>query len=121
MSYDPVEPSVLQPEQLQRARSDDALSPLPRRLPRRAEGRRLAHAGDRSPLALANREIGQLPPAAKAAAGKRSARRARRSSRRWRSASTSSGPTVTPGLLVEEAVDVTLPVGPPSWKVPGIR
>lgn len=30
-----------------------------------------AHAGDRSPLALANREIGALPPAAKADAGKR--------------------------------------------------
>ena len=32
---------------------------------------RLAHIGDRSPLALANREIGALPPAAKAEAGKR--------------------------------------------------
>lgn len=32
---------------------------------------RLAHAGDRSPLSLANREIGALPPAAKAEAGKR--------------------------------------------------
>ena len=32
---------------------------------------RLAHTGDRSPLALANREIGALPPAAKAEAGKR--------------------------------------------------
>jgi phenylalanyl-tRNA synthetase alpha chain len=32
---------------------------------------RLAHAGDRSPLALANREIGALPPAAKVEVGKR--------------------------------------------------
>ncbi len=32
---------------------------------------RIAHTGDRSPLALANREIGALPPAAKAEAGKR--------------------------------------------------
>src|SRR5260370_32860865 len=32
---------------------------------------RLAHAGDRSPLKLANREIGALPPAARAEAGKR--------------------------------------------------
>jgi phenylalanyl-tRNA synthetase alpha chain len=32
---------------------------------------RLAHAGDRSPLSLANREIGALPPAAKAEVGKR--------------------------------------------------
>ncbi len=32
---------------------------------------RLDHAADRSPLALANREIGALPPAAKAEAGQR--------------------------------------------------
>ncbi|MEY2672582.1 MAG: hypothetical protein RLZZ508_459, partial [Actinomycetota bacterium] len=32
---------------------------------------RLAHAGDKSPIALANREIGALPPAAKAEAGAR--------------------------------------------------
>ncbi|MFM8894471.1 MAG: phenylalanine--tRNA ligase subunit alpha, partial [Actinomycetales bacterium] len=32
---------------------------------------RIAHDSDRSPLALANREIGALPPAAKAEAGKR--------------------------------------------------
>jgi phenylalanyl-tRNA synthetase alpha chain len=35
------------------------------------KGVRLAHAGDRSPLALANRDIGALPPAAKAEVGKR--------------------------------------------------
>ena len=32
---------------------------------------RLAHAGDRSPLRLANAEIGALPPEARAEAGKR--------------------------------------------------
>ena len=32
---------------------------------------RITHAGDRSPLALANREIGALPPAARAEAGQR--------------------------------------------------
>lgn len=32
---------------------------------------KIAHSGDRAPLALANREIGALPPAAKAEAGKR--------------------------------------------------
>jgi phenylalanyl-tRNA synthetase alpha chain len=32
---------------------------------------RVTHAGDRSPLALANRDIGALPPAAKAEVGKR--------------------------------------------------
>ena len=50
---------------------------------------RLAHAGDRSPLALANREIGALPPAAKADAGKRvgQARAAVKSARRTRGGS----------------------------------
>ena len=32
---------------------------------------RLAHAGDRSPIALANREIGALPPEARKIAGAR--------------------------------------------------
>ena len=32
---------------------------------------RLAHTGDRSPLALANREIGALPPQARKEAGQR--------------------------------------------------
>ena len=32
---------------------------------------RLAHAGDRSPLALANREVGSLAPAERAEVGKR--------------------------------------------------
>ena len=71
---------------------------------------RLAHAGDRSPLALANREIGALPPAAKAAAGQRvGAARARSRRRRWPPVRPSSRPSATPRVLVEEAVDVTLP------------
>lgn len=71
---------------------------------------RLDHAGDRSPIALANREIGALPPAARAEAGKRvgaargrinaalAARQAELEAERDRR------------VLVEEAVDVTLPV-----------
>jgi phenylalanyl-tRNA synthetase alpha chain len=70
---------------------------------------RLAHAGDRSPLKLANREIGALPPAARAEAGKRvgsalaevsralSARQAELEAERDRRA------------LTQEAVDLTLP------------
>jgi phenylalanyl-tRNA synthetase alpha chain len=63
--YDPVEVSALQPEQVAAAR-DAALAAIA------AAGdlaelkqARLDHAGDRSALALANREIGALPPAAK--------------------------------------------------------
>jgi len=70
---------------------------------------RLAHAGDRSPLALANREIGALPPAAKAEAGKRvgAARQAVREALDGRLAVLEAERDSR--VLVEEAVDVTLP------------
>lgn len=71
---------------------------------------RLAHAGDRSPLALANREIGALPPAAKAEAGKRigEARGAIKSALDARTEVLEAERDER--VLVEEAVDVTLPV-----------
>ena len=68
-----------------------------------------AHLGDRSPLALANREIGALPPAAKSDAGKRiNAARGqarRRTPRRLAELEAERDARV----LVEETVDVTLP------------
>ena len=58
---------------------------------------RLAHAGDRSPLALANREIGALPPQAKAEAGKRVGQaRGAASGLRSRPGRPSSRPSATP-------------------------
>jgi phenylalanyl-tRNA synthetase alpha chain len=70
---------------------------------------RLAHAGDRSPLALANREIGALPPAAKAEAGKRvgGARQTVRDALDARLARLEIERDAR--VLVEESVDVTLP------------
>lgn len=70
---------------------------------------RLAHAGDRSPLALANREIGALPPAAKAEAGKRvgRARQTVREALETRLAELESERDAR--VLVEEALDVTVP------------
>ncbi len=74
------------------------------------KGVRLAHAGDRSPLALANREIGALPPAAKAEAGKRvgQARGAIKQSLDSRQAELEAERDTR--VLIEETVDVTLPV-----------
>lgn len=110
-SYDPVEVSALQPEELERARAEalaaiaaaadlDALKQV-----------RLAHAGDRSPLALANREIGALPPAARADAGKRigAARGAVAQALKTRQAELEEERDQR--VLVEETVDVTLPWG----------
>jgi len=70
-SFDPVEVSTLAPEFLDQQVSA-ALSAIANagNLDE-LKAVRLEHAGDRSPLALANREIGALPPAAKAEAGKR--------------------------------------------------
>ena len=89
-SYDPVQVSPLNADEVERAR-DEALAAIAAAADLDALKQvRLDHAGDRSPLALANREIGALPPAAKAEAGKRvgqarasghrGARRARRPS-----------------------------------------
>ncbi|WP_270887931.1 phenylalanine--tRNA ligase subunit alpha [Pedococcus sp. 5OH_020] len=69
--YDPVEVATLDPEAVERA-VEEALEAI------RGAGSleelkavRLAHHGEKSALALANREIGALPPSAKAEAGKR--------------------------------------------------
>ena len=79
-SFDPVEPHSLQPDVL----ADEVVAALASFAAATTldelKTARLAHAGDRSPLALANREIGALPPAAKAAAGQRVGRSRRRNS-----------------------------------------
>ncbi len=68
-----------------------------------------AHAGDRSPLALANREIGALPPQAKADAGKRvgGARKAIKDALAQRQVALELERDER--ILAAEVVDVTLP------------
>jgi len=70
---------------------------------------RLAHAGDRSPLALANREIGALPPAAKADAGKRVGQARGQVKAALESRQVELEAERDARVLVEESVDVTLP------------
>ncbi|MDP1877080.1 MAG: phenylalanine--tRNA ligase subunit alpha [Actinomycetota bacterium] len=70
---------------------------------------RLAHAGDRSPLALANREIGALPPAAKAEAGKRVGEARGRVAAALKERQEALELERDERVLVEESVDVTLP------------
>src|SRR6201994_4358158 len=108
-SYDPVEVTPLSPEEVTRMR-DEAIAAIS------AAGdldelkaARLAHAGDRSPLALANAEIGALPPQARAEAGQRvgAARREVRQALDTRQAELEAERDQR--VLVEETVDVTLP------------
>ncbi|REF01214.1 phenylalanine--tRNA ligase subunit alpha [Thermomonospora umbrina] len=108
-SYDPVEVSALQPEELDRAR-EEALAAIAAAADLDAlKAVRLAHAGDRSPLALANREIGALPPQARAEAGKRigAARGAVGQALKRRQAELEEERDQR--VLIEETVDVTLP------------
>jgi phenylalanyl-tRNA synthetase alpha chain len=70
-SFDPVESAALSAAAVDAAVSD-ALAAIEAAVNLAAlKEARLAHSSDRSPLALANREIGALPPAAKTEAGKR--------------------------------------------------
>ena len=108
-NFDPVEVAALQPAAIEAAVTDALAAIAAASTLDELKSARLAHAGDRSPLALANREIGALPPAAKAAAGQRvgaargeinkalSARQAELEAER------------DARVLVDEAVDVTLP------------
>ncbi|CAA9365484.1 MAG: Phenylalanyl-tRNA synthetase alpha chain [uncultured Nocardioidaceae bacterium] len=107
--YDPVEVTPLRAEQVE-AMLDSALAAI-----EAADGLeelkrvRIEHTGDRSPLALANREIGALPPQARKDAGMRvgkaRARVAQALGRRQQSLQAEHEARI----LVEEAVDVTLP------------
>lgn len=71
---------------------------------------RLAHAGDRSALALANREIGALPPAARAEAGRRVGTARAEVARALAARAEELAAERDARVLVDEAVDVTLPV-----------
>jgi phenylalanyl-tRNA synthetase alpha chain len=70
---------------------------------------RLEHAGDRSPLALANAEIGALPPQARAEAGKRVGAARREVSQALAARQAELEDERDRRVLVEETVDVTLP------------
>ncbi len=70
---------------------------------------RLAHAGERSPLALANRAIGTLPPADKAVAGKLVGQARGRLTAALTARQIELEADRDARVLVEEAVDVTLP------------
>ena len=108
--FDPVEVAVLGEEEIERyvrealaaitAATDlDVLKKV-----------RLEHAGDRSPIALANREIGALPPQARAEAGKRVGAARARINAALTTRQASLEVERDERMLVEEAVDVTLPV-----------
>jgi phenylalanyl-tRNA synthetase alpha chain len=72
---------------------------------------RIAHEGDRSPLSLASAEIGGLPPAARADAGRRVGAARGRLREALRDRQKDLEAERDRQVLVTEAVDVTLPGG----------
>ncbi|MFD3561535.1 phenylalanine--tRNA ligase subunit alpha [Streptomyces sp. NPDC058686] len=108
-SYDPVEVEALKPEEIERMRDEalaafaaaDSLDAL--------QEAKVAHTGGTSPLSLANREIGALPPHAKAEAGKRVGMARGAVSKALAARQTELEAERDARVLVEEAVDVTLP------------
>jgi phenylalanyl-tRNA synthetase alpha chain len=108
-SYDPVEVAALSPDEVQRM-LDEALAAIAAAATLdELKAARLAHAGDRAPITLANAEIGALPPAARAEAGKRvgAARAAIRAALAAQQDELEAERDRR--VLVEEAADVTLP------------
>ncbi len=116
--YDPVQVTPLDEEHVREMR-EQALAAIAGATDLEQLKRvRTEHAGDRSPLALANREIGALPPQARKDAGQRvgQARGAVNQALAKRQAELEV--EAEQRMLVEETVDVTLP-----WdrQVPGAR
>ncbi|MFI9075014.1 phenylalanine--tRNA ligase subunit alpha [Streptomyces sioyaensis] len=119
-SYDPVEVEALKPEEIA-ARLDEALAAIAAAADLQALREvKVAHTGDRSPLALANREIGALPPHAKADAGKRVGQARGRVNQALKVRQEELEAERDARVLVEEAVDVTLPYDrtPPGARHP---
>ena len=107
--YDPVEVTPLKADQVEAMR-EAALAAIADAADLDALKQvRLDHAGDRSPLALANREIGALPPQARKEAGQRvgQARGAVNQAIAARQAVLEAEHEER--MLVEETVDVSLP------------
>ena len=107
--YDPVEVTPLRADEVERMR-DEALAAIAAAdSVETLKQARLDHAGDRSPLALANREIGALPPQARKEAGQRvgQARGAINDALAVRTLEVEAAEEER--MLVAERVDVTLP------------
>jgi len=107
--YDPVEVTPLHAEEIQAA-VEAALAAIEKAADLdELKQARLEHAGDRSPLALANREIGALPPQARKEAGQRVGQARGQVNQALSARQTVLETEHEARILVTEAVDVTLP------------
>jgi phenylalanyl-tRNA synthetase alpha chain len=108
-SYDPVEVTPLRADQVE-AMAEAALAAIATAGDLEALKQvRTAHAGDRSPLAMANREIGALPPQARKDAGMRVGKARGAVNRALAERTRELEVELEARILAEETVDVTLP------------
>src|SRR5215469_288913 len=107
--YDPVEVAALSPEGVAAALASALTAIADASTLDELKAVRLAHAGDRSPLALANAEIGALPPQARAEAGQRVGAARREVGQAVAARQAELEDERDRRVLVEETVDVTLP------------
>jgi phenylalanyl-tRNA synthetase alpha chain len=108
-SYDPVEVTPLRAAQVE-AMAEAARAAIATAGDLEALKQvRTAHAGDRSPLAMANREIGALPPQARKDAGTRVGKARGAVNRALAERTRELEVELEARMLAEETVDVTLP------------
>ncbi len=108
-NYDPVEVSALDPANVEAAVEAALAAIAAASSLDDLKAVRIAHQGEKSPLALANREIGALPPSAKAEAGKRVGQARGRVGQALTVRQAELEAERDERILVEERVDVTLP------------
>src|SRR5215218_10290156 len=109
-SYDPVEVTPLNAESIDAMVTEALAAFAAATSVVELKQARLANAGDRSPIALANREIGALPPQARKDAGVRVGRARGVINEALKAREVEVKAAEVARILVEERVDVTLPV-----------
>ncbi|MEU8262720.1 phenylalanine--tRNA ligase subunit alpha [Micromonospora sp. NPDC048999] len=107
--YDPKQVALLDPAALAEAVAEAEKAFAAATDPDVLTALRSAHLGDRAPVSLARREIGALPPAAKADAGKRVNEARRAIETAYAARQEVLDREQAERVLVEERVDVTLP------------
>ena len=119
-NYDPVEVTALSPEEVDRATEEALAAIAAAGTLDELKAARLAHAGSKAPLTLAGAEIGALPPAARADAGKRVGKAKAQVNQALAARQEQLERQRDERVLVEEAVDVTLPFDriPPGARHP---
>lgn len=108
-SFDPVQVAALAPDAIEQAVADALTAIAAASDLEELKSARLGATGDKSPLSLANREIGALPPQAKVEAGKRVGSARARVKEALRARQEQLEDDRDSRALAQESVDVTLP------------